>query len=228
MAPTVRAPFTETHVTIISGDEGSGKTNTAVGRIVDAYNVDCVRVYCETVLKIRCEVKGYDPRRRIAKIRHNGALKLLRIPKSYKLYSPMRIFCNFHLYGIPYRFIPSFEHLLAWLKQDVIVNCRLVVDEAYVGMNARSSMTELGKELAKQYRQFRKMQLDVIIITPMARQIDFLLRLVPTEHINCEYNPVNHKITLTIRKKGVKGERKLDYDARQYWRNFRTNERIVQ
>ena len=224
----VRKPFTEAHVTIIEGDQRSGKTNTAVARIKDAYDKDCVRIYCEDVLHLNCVVKNYNRKTRVAKIRNNGSLKLLTIPLSYKLHSPMRIFCNFHLYGIPFIFCPTFNHTLAWLKQGIIVNAWLVMDEAYVGMNARSCMQALGKELANQYWQLGKMQLDVIIVTPMARLVDWELRTIPTEHIHCFYTPKTHKITLTIRKKGVSGERKLDYDARQYWKYFRTNERIVQ
>lgn len=224
----VRAPFTEAHVTIVEGDQRGGKTCTATARVVDSYYIDCVRVYCEDVLRIACEVKSYNRRTRIARIKYKGGLRLLQIPQAYKLHSPMRIFCNYHLYGIPAIFCPSFNHILAWLKQGLILNCWLVVDEAYVGMNARASMQALGKALANQYWQLGKMQLDVIIVTPMARLIDWELRTIPTEHIRCDYNPKTRKITLSIRKKGIKGERKLDYDATQYWRNFKTNERIVQ
>lgn len=221
-------PFTEAHVTIIEGEQGGGKSITATARVVDAYYVDCVRVYCEEVLKISCIVKSYDRRNRIARIRYKGSLKLLRIPSNYKLHSPMRIFCNFHLFGIPYIFCPSFNHTLAWLKQGIIVNAWLIVDEAYVGMNARASMQALGKELEKQYFQFRKMLLNVIIVTPMARLIDWTMRTIPTERIHCTYNTKNRKVTLAIRKKGIQGERKFDYDSTQYRKNYRTNERIVQ
>lgn len=225
---SVREPFTEAHVTIVEGDQRSGKTNTATARVIDAYFKDCVRVYCEEILHIRCDVKSYSRKDRLAKIRYNGNLKLLHIPINYKLHSPMKVFCNYHLYGIPALFCPSFNHILAWLKAGLIVNAWLVVDEAYVGMNARASMHELGKELEKQYFQLGKMQLDVIIVTPMARLIDWTLRTIPTEHIHCEYNKKTRKITLTIRKRGIKGERKLDYDATQYWKYFKTNERIIQ
>lgn len=224
----VRPPFTEAHVTIVEGDNRSGKTNTATARVRDAYDNDCVRVYCDEVLHARCEVVNYNRKSRTAKVRYNGVVKRLRIPKSYKLHSSMKIFCNYKLYGIPHYYLPSFNHMLHWLEQGIIVNGWLVVDEAYVGMNARASMSKLGRALEARYFQFAKMQLDVIIVTPMARLVDWTLRTIPTEHIHCEYNAKTRIITLTIRKKGIKGERKVDYDATQYWKNFRTNERIVQ
>ncbi len=222
-----RAPFTEAHVTIVEGEQGGGKSITATARVRDAYDKDCVRVFCQKVMRIKCEVKSYDRKTRIAKIRHNGGRKQLRIPSSYKLHSPMQIFCNYHLFGFPYVYIPSFDHTLAWLKQGIIVDAWLIVDEAYVGMNARESMRALGKELEKQYFQFRKMQLNVIIVTPMARLVDWAMRTIPTERIHCTYNEKSRKVTVTIRKKGIPGEHKFDYDSTPYRANFRTNERIT-
>lgn len=223
----VQAPFTEAHITICEGDQRGGKTTTAVARIRDAFDKDGVRVYCRDVLKIKCEVVNYNRRSRKGKIKYRGGLRELTIPQGYKLHSPKKIFSNIHLYGIPYVYIPSFEYALAWMMQGIIVNCWLLLDEAYVGMNAREGMRELGRGFASTYMQFAKMQLDVIIITPMARQIDWIARTIPTEHINCSYNKTTRKITLKIKKQGVRGERTVEYDATQYWRNFRTNERVV-
>lgn len=222
------APFTEAHVAIIEGAQGDGKSVTATARVTDAYFNDCVRVFCEKVLGIKCEVKSFDRKSRIFRIKHNGVIKRFRIPTNYKLYSPLRIFCNYHLYGIPFVYCPSFNHILEWLKNGKITNGWLIVDEAYVGMNARASMQALGKELEKQYFQFRKMQLNVIIVTPMARLIDWTMRTIPTERISCSYNKKNRKVTLTIKKKGIAGEHKFDYDSTPYRKHYRTNERITE
>lgn len=224
----VRPPFSEAHVTICEGDPRQGKTCTAVARVRDAYDKDSVHVYCEEVLKVKCEVKSYNRHTRVAKIRYNGGLKLLRVPPNYKMHSPMKIFSNTPLYGIPYVFLPTFEHMMEWLKQGIIADGWLIVDEAQVGMNARACMTELGKELAKLYHQFGKMQLDVVIVVPMARQIDYLLRTVPTERIHCTYDARTKKITLLIRKRGVQGEKRVGYYAPEYWPNFDTSWTVAQ
>lgn len=224
--PGEGVPFNEAHVTLIEGDQGSGKSNTAVGMVRDAYDRDCVRIYCLSK-GISCIVKGYDRENRIAKIKEKSGIRLLRIPESCKLTSPMRIFANFHLYGIPYVYIPSFGHLLKWLKMGLIVNGWLLLDEYYIGGNARDSMTAFGKELEKQGFQMRKMQLDVVLITPIASLIDKYARLTPTKHILCAYDKIRREITLTVREKGKKGSRVLaPYDATQYWKNYWTNERI--
>lgn len=219
-------PFTEAKVTILEGEQGSGKSITGVAKVVDAYYMDCVRVFCEKY-GIKCVVKAFDPRMRVAKVRHQGATKVFKIPEAYKLQSPMRIFCNFHLFGIPFVYCPSFQHILLWLKQDIIIDGWLLIDEYYIGGNARESMTALGRELEKQSFQYRKMQLQVVYMTPMARLIDWTARLIPTERISCTYDEKTGKVTLNVRKKGQRGSREITYDSKPYRKYYWTNERVV-
>lgn len=226
MVVDTRQPFSAAHITIIEGDQGSGKSNTGTARVVDAYFKDCVRVFCQDK-KIECEVKIYNRKNRTARVRYKGELKLLRIPPEYKLHSPLHIYANFHLYGIPYVYCKSFERILEWLKNGTIIEGILIIDEYYIGGNARECMSKLGRELGKQSFQYRKMQLEVIIITPMAKLIDWIARVIPTEHILCSYDEKTRKVTLTIRKKGVRGTKTVIYDATQYWANFWTNERVL-
>jgi hypothetical protein len=221
------SPFTEAHVTIVEGSQRGGKTVTVVGKVKDRHDKECVKIYCEEVLHItNVIVKAYDRKTRIAKIRHEGKIKLFRISETYKLHTPMRIFSNIHLFGLPYRYIPSFRHLLYYLKKGIIRNGVLIIDEAHKGMNARAGMTTLGQELEKQGFEMGKMQLDVFIITHMPRLIDWALRTIPTEHISCSYNKSTYKVTCQIRKKGEAGTRDISFDARQYWGNYWTNEKI--
>jgi len=221
-----KLPFDQAHITLVEGDQGSGKSVTAVGMVIDSYRKDCVRVYCEEVLKIACEVKGYDKKNRIAKIKQSGHIKVIRIPKDYKLQSPMRIFANFHLYGIPYVYCPSFPHILKWLKCGLIVDGWLLMDEYYIGGNARDSMSKFGKALQKQGFQYRKMQLEVVIITPLASLIDKSIRTTTTKHILCSYNSKAKEVELEIKEKGVVGTKKVSFKHSQYFQNYVTNERI--
>lgn len=219
-------PFEEPRVWIVEGEQRSGKTCTGVAKIVDAYHLDCVRIYCEEVLKIKCEVKSYDSRHRVAKIKQEGQIKVVSIPLNYKLHSPMRIYSNIHLFGVPYVFCPSFRHILYWLKSGFMTHGWLLMDEAHVGINARASMTELGQEMEKQSFQYGKAMLNVIIITHMARMIDWTARTIPTERLSCSYDKKTKYITYTMRKKGERGTREISYFAPQYFPYYWTNERI--
>lgn len=221
------SPFTEADVTLVEGDQGQGKNNTATGMVVDDYYIKCIQNFCDEH-NIKAIARGFDRRNRVARILREGHLKYIRIPPNYKLHSDLRIFSNYHLYGFPYVYIPTFGHLLHWLKTEFIIDGWLLVDEYYVGGNARDSMTAFGKELEKQSFQMRKMQLKVVILTPHARLIDKWTRITPTKHIICSYDKKRKEITLTVRKKGERGSRVLPpYDATQYWGNYWTNERIV-
>jgi len=219
-------PFTEAHVTIIEGDQRGGKTNTAVGMIVDSYDGDCVKIFYRKVAGRDCEVISYDRKHRVAKIKVDGITKLIKIPKEYKLKSPMRIFSRIHLYGLPYVYVPSYRYMLKWLKNGIISNGWLLADEAYRGMSARNSMSEMGKEWVAEYFQFGKSRLDVIIITHHAKMIDFLARTIPTRRIHCTYNEKTRMVTYTSRRHGETGTKEVTYDATQYWGNYRTNEKV--
>ena len=80
--------------------------------------------------------------------------------------------------------------------------------------------------MVKQSFQYRKMQLRVIIATPMARLIDWTTRLIPVERISCMYERGTRLVTLSIKKKNVRGAKVVSYDATQYFKYFWTNERI--
>lgn len=219
-------PFNYAHVTFITGEQGGGKSVTAVARVMDAHYKDCVEVYCRDRLGINCVSKSFDRKNRIAKIKHNGLLKLIRIPWSYKLHSDIKVFSNISLFGIPYTFIPSFQHLAKWLGDGTISEGWLILDEYYLGGYARESMSALARRLSQLSQQFRKRQLEVIVMCQLARMADWTMRITPTEHISCSYDVRNHKVTLNIRKRGIKGEKVVVYDSRPYWGNYWTNELI--
>jgi ribosomal protein L7Ae-like RNA K-turn-binding protein len=221
-------PFSEPHIVIVEGAQRSGKSVYAVATVIDAYRKDCIRIFCEQVLKIKCIVKAYYPKERIAKIKINGQAKLIRIPEDYKLKSSMRIFSNIHLYGVPYVYVPSFTVLADWLKRGIVSNGYLIMDEAHVGMSARGGMTKLGKDLVTQCMQFGKSKLDVLMITHMPRLIDWVGRTIPTKQVSCSYNAKNHKVEYSYRKKGIPGVQEHSFDASQYFGNYRSNEKVNQ
>ncbi len=217
-------PFQYAHVTFITGEQGSGKSVTAVARVRDAYDKDCVRVYCHDKLGINCMVKWYNRSSRTAKIEHNDRAKLVHIPVNYKMVSSLKIYCNFHLFGMKYTFIPSFDYLAKWLDDGTIRDGYLIIDEYYLGGFSRESMKALTRKLAQLSQQFRKRMLEVIVMCQLARMADWTMRITPTEHISCNYDVSIHKVMLEIRKRGIKGLRKLSFNPRPYFKNYWTNE----
>ncbi len=219
-------PFSEAKVRIIEGDQRGGKTVFCVAKIIEAYYKDCVKIYCEKVLKIECDVKAYYRQDRVAKIKHNGEIKLIQIPQSYELKSPMRIFSNVHLCGVPFVYIPSFRHMRVWIHNGFISNGWLLMDEAHRGLSNRATQTEEGKQWVGEIYQLGKAKLEVFMITHHARMIDVVARLVPTQRISCEYDKKTRRVTYTIRKKGEAGEETHSFDASQYFGCYYTNEKV--
>lgn len=224
-----KMPFTHAHVCLITGEQGSGKSVTGVARIRDAYDKDALRLYCTNILKLdNFIVKSYDRKNRKGIIKQDGVLKLVTVANGYKLYSPIKIYSNLHLYGIPYIYCKSFKQIAEWLKGNKIVRGYLLIDEYYIGGNAREHMKSITIAMEKQSFQFRKMGLEVIVIAPLDRLADWTMRAIVTERIVCRRDDVTGKTILTIRKKGVRGEKEVTYDPAPYYGNYDTNERITE
>ena len=221
-------PLEEAKVTIVVGDQRQGKTCTGVARLVDAYKRDCAKVFLKETFGVDCKVTTYNMQERLCKFEYNNKKHEIIVPKEAQLHSPMRIYSNLHLFGLPYAYIPSFQHLLKWLKNGTISFGYLFVDEAHIGMNARSSMSKLGKEIENQSFQYGKAMLNVIIATHNPRMIDWTIRTIPTEWLSCTFDKTTWRVTYTRKKKGIAGTQEFSYYAPQYYPYYWTNERINQ
>ena len=227
VVPSNAEPFTEPQVTLIVGAQRSGKSNTATARVVDASNKAAVSKFLKDEYGMsNVQVKGYDTSSRIAKLKIGNKVVFIKIPESYKLKSPLRVFCNYHLFGIPYIYCPSFRFILDGLKSGLICDGYLIMDEYYIGGYNRESLSSLPRALAQQSNQYAKGMLRVIMIAPLANQLDWTARLAPTETIETTFNKYTKEVTCHIKKKGVDGQKIITYYAPKYWKNYWTNERI--
>ena len=172
-----RRAMSRAEICIIEGEQGAGKTNTAVAKVVDAYHQD----------------------------------------------SSVKIFANFHLYGIRYVYA-DLSTILEYLNSNLIKEGYIVIDESYIGGDARMGMTLMTKILTWFGSQIRKRGLHLILIAQHGRMIDYRFRLFMTEHILCSYNEKTQMITLTIVERGKKKKRILSYKGTQYWKYYDTNE----
>jgi hypothetical protein len=220
-------PFTEAHVTYVEGDQRQGKTIFAVKTLTQVYYKDCARIFFKERYNLDVEVKSYNRKNRVVKIKYQDEIKYLKIPEDYKLHSPMKIFSNIHIYGIPMVYIDSKERLLEWLKSGFISNGWLLVDEAHRWIGARNSMTSIGKELQGEMFQIAKSMLDLIIVSHLPGLIDWSVRTIPTKRINIErYEKSTHRVYYTIREKGVSHTGEYSFDATDYFANYDPNEKV--
>lgn len=224
--PENDTPFNEPQVTLITGGQRSGKTETAVAKIVDASDNEAVEKFCFDTFGIKVHCIGYDRKSRIAKVKIGIKNRLIKIPETYTLKSPLKIFCNFHLFGVPFHYCPSFMYIVNGLKSGLITDGYLVLDEMYMGSFNRESGGLTTRKLAQLSNQYAKGMLKVIMIAPLASQLSWEQRLAPTEVIETEYNKFTQQVTCHIKKKGVPGVKVVSYDGRRYRRFYWTNEKI--
>lgn len=174
-----RKPFTYSPVTLIEGEPRSGKTNTAVARVVDAYKKD---------------------------------------PET-------KIFANFTLYGVKYVQVQLVD-ILSLINSKILTDGYVLIDEAYTGLDARSSGAMLTQIITYLGMQAGKRAIRLIIIIQHGRMLEWRMRWLGEigEHIYCSYNEKNRMITLMIRSRKYKRPRELSYYAPPYWKYYDTEE----
>lgn len=219
-------PFSYAHITIISGEQRSGKNTTCYARVRDAYDKDCVKIYLETVKGIKdFKVLAYNRFKRVARVKYKGKIYQVRIPESYKMRSPMKVFSVFHLYGLPYVYC-TWAQIVEWLNNDVLKDAWLLLDQYEIVGNAREGMGPFAKYLEKKSFQFGKRHLEVYILVPMERVADWTMRNIATERIICSYDEHTRMITLKIKKRRIPGIQTITYYAPYYWGGFDPDEEI--
>ena len=160
-------------IILIEGEQGSGKSNTAVAKVVDAYKKD----------------------------------------------PTTKIFTNFHLYGIKHVYA-DLATIIEYLNTDLIKDGWVVIDESYIGADARAGMSLLTRILTWFGMQIRKRNLHLIVIAQHGRMIDWRFKFFATEHIICSYNEDTHYVTCEITKRGDRRKNVVSYYAPQYWKYF--------
>ncbi len=230
-----KTPFSQADIRLHEGEQGMGKSNTAVGRVVEDVLRQTAELYIKgkgiqgEVLHARDIVKVVSGKvtilAREAIIKVDGGKRRIVIAKEYPL-APVNIFCNFHLYGLQYRYC-SFAQMIEGLADGTIHDGWLIIDQAEIGGDAREGMKLLARTITKYGFQFRKRRLHVIMLYPSRKVADWRFRSIFSETVSCSYNQKTHEITLYIWKRGEKKERPpVTYWAPQYWPYYDTEELI--
>ena len=222
-------PFTYAPITIIEGEQRSGKSETAVTRMVDPTyaNLTSVKLASGVVVKAEPVLNkmGY-PIIGIARLWLPGQEpKILKVPpKSILRADGIKVIYNGHLYGVRYAHM-KLPEIIEHLNDGTIRDCYLTVDEAYIGGDRRDGLSPLVKTISKLGWQIGKRHIHFTMCLPDSSVLDLRLQKVETEHIVCSYDDSRHRITMFIRnRKKYKRPREVSYDARTYFKYFNTDE----
>lgn len=217
-------PFAFAPITIIEGEQRSGKSETAVTRVVDVTyeNMTHIKLKDGTIIKADPVLndEGY-PMIGFAKI--NG--KRMKVPNgSCVIAEDIKIFANFHLKGIRYVFMPL-SSIIEHLNDGSLKDCYLIIDEAYIAGDRREGLSPLVKTISKLGWQIGKRHIHFIMCLPDSSVLDLRLQKIETEHIVCSYDEFTRKITMFIKnRKRYKKTREVSYYAPLYWKYYDTDE----
>ena len=222
-------PFAYAPITIIEGEQRSGKTETAITRLVDPTFEKMTSVKLSSGEIIKAEPvfskEGY-PFIGYGKLWIPGQTpKIMKIPpKSVVRADSIKIIYNGHLHGIRYAHM-KLSDIIQHLNDGSIRDCHLTVDEAYIGGDRRDGMSPLVKTMTHLGYQIGKRHIYLTLCLPDSSVLDLRLQNIETEHIVCSYDEDRQRITkYIVNRKKYKRRRVVSYYAPTYWRYFDTDE----
>lgn len=228
---------TQADVRCLLGDQGTGKTNTAVALVVD----DCyahltgiinpktgeyykARPLNENEQKFLASKKiAYHKLKHIRVFGNDGSSKIVVKPAGWVIDSPIKVFSNFHFYGVRFRYI-EVETIIENINSDVLMNGWIVLDESIL-TDKRDTMTTVGKMMAWFGAQARRRKLHMIIIAQYANMLQSRFNLFATTRVQCSYDKNSHIISLDVNRTSEFMD-KVDFYAPDYWKFFKHDELV--
>ncbi len=224
-------------VRLIMGDQRSGKNNTAVAYAKDDYYAQLNGLVapnghlftargldradkeylkeCQIFPDVFKYVRVFTP--------DSKQSKVVCVPQGWTVASPVKIFANFHIYGMKAAYV-EITDLLQYMNSDLFTNAWVLSDES-AWTDPRNSMTSVGKLVAQFAATIGKRNVHFCQLTQFNNMIELRLRLFATMTVLCSYDERTRMITCEIKERG-KQSKSVSYYAPRYWMNFNTSERV--
>ena len=224
-------PLAFAPITLVEGEQGSGKSNLCVSEAVDVTFANATSIKLADGQEFKCspvlDDSGYPIIGRV-KVHLRTKDIIVKCPAgSCVTAEDIRIYSNFHFYGIRAVYFTTAQ-IIEHLNNGDLRYGYLYMDEHYKDANARESGSVVVKTIVKLNNQMRKKHLYLSYITPFARQLDWQERASVRKRYMCkEYNPDTHIITYDVQEKGKKGWRTKQYDGSIYFPYYYTDEHFA-
>lgn len=230
-------PATFADIRLITGEQGSGKSNTLTAFPVDDYYGKLTGIMSLSGNVIKAKAINNDDKKFL---RQNGITpnklkyvrifsddekqsKIIKIPDDYIVVSPVHIFSNFPLFGIRYALI-TIEEVIQYINTELFNDAWILYDES-VMTDARNSMEGVGKLMAFFGGQIRKRRAKFCLAAQYNEMIERRYRLFATTRITCSYDEYSQYITLEIKKRNEPAFT-IGYYATNYWWYFKTDKLV--
>lgn len=218
----------EADVRLISGDQGGGKSCTATALVID----DCyekitaivspegLRYEASALVEseiLRLENAGipYDAHRHLRIFAPNSVeSKVILKPKDYTIETSVRIFSNFHFYGVKFMLV-DLETIIANINSTLIKDGWVVLDESFM-VDKRDTMSNVGKMMAWFGAEARKRHLHMVIISQYFNMVQSRFAYFAKTRVLCEYDTYTKRISLDVNQKS-EVMKSTSYYAPKYW-----------
>ena len=149
--------------------------------------------------------------------------KIVSIPQGWGIESPVRIFSNFHIYGLKAVYI-TLTDMLQFVNSDLFTNAWLLSDESAF-TDPRNSMTGVGKIIAQFGATVGKRNIHFLQMTQYNNMIEVRFRQFATTRVLCTYEENDKERLQSKSARGGRPVHRHTYYAPPYWGNFDTTER---
>lgn len=224
-------------IRLILGEQRSGKSTIGVGFAKDDYYDQLNGIMSPSGNIIKAQSLTSDDKHllreqgiinepfKLVKIfsddgKHN---KIIRIPPNYLVLSSVKIFANFHIFGMKASYI-SLADIIQYINTPLMTNCWILSDES-VMTDARNSMTGAGIIAATLGAQIGKRNIHMCLMSQYLEMVERRYRLFKTMTVQCSYDPDTRYIECDIKRRNEPAF-SVSVFAPLYWMNFDTNELI--
>ena len=197
----------------LNGDQGHGKSVTAVALPVDDYYANLNQVVSPEGELFRAralnedeqylfEERGlyYDPLRHVrifAGEAKDDRSKIITLPLNWTVLSPVKIFANFHFYGIKFVLIDAYS-LIEYMNEDNFFRDAWVILDESVQVDKQDTMTREGKLTQKFGAQVAKRDLHFVICVQYQHMLQSRMALFATTKVLCSYDSDTGIVSLDV------------------------------
>lgn len=233
----------EADIRNFTGDQGQGKSCSGVAVVVDDCFLNLTGLITPTgaIIKAkslnedeteriqRKEPKATDIHLRYMRVYSPDGLssKIIEKPKGWMIDTPIRVFCNFHFYGLRFVYVDTeliVSHMNENIETALIKNGWVVLDESFM-TDKRDTMSSVGKMMSWFGAQGRRRNLHVVLISQFLDMQQSRLVRFGNTRVLCSYNKHTQMVHLDVNRKS-EVMRSCDYKASDYWRFYQHDELV--
>lgn len=225
---------------IISGPQGSGKSTVCTALVVDDCYTNMTGIVNtktgeyrkaralneEEVLSLESKGIVYNILKHIRVYSNSdNSSRIVVKPEGWVIESPIRVFSNYHFYGIRYKYI-GVEDIIESINDDRLTDGWCAIDESTF-VDRQDSMSTIVKMVSKFMAQARRRMLHVVIVAQESSMIATRLIMFSTTRVECSYDEDTYTIEYEV-SNNSKVMQSASLYAPNYWKFFKTREIVKQ